>query len=252
MRLFRGIEEYTSLGDTVVTVGSFDGVHSGHRSLLKTLRERATARGLKSIVVSFSPHPRVALGRADGLKLLSSDIEKEFLLNQEGIDALLLLTFDKQLSTLSYEEFVVEYLIKRLNMKELIIGFNHHMGHNGGGSENLLLSAEQYNFKAIIADEFSQQGEKISSTVVRKLIESGDITSANRLLKQPYLIIGETNSLGALAHSEPLKLMPPAGHYICDVDGIEQLITIDEELTIWSNITNSEIEIKVKERYEKR
>ncbi len=248
MRLYRGIDSFEPQGDCVVTVGSFDGVHSGHASLLDTLCGRARQRGAQSVVVSFSPHPRVTLGRAEGLKLLNSDMERALLLDSAGVDALLLLEFDTQFSALSYEEFVVEYLLKRVKMVELVVGFNHHMGHNGGGYENLTTLSARYNFETTLAKEYSCGEEQISSTTIRELLEAGEIEAANRLLSHNYPIFGWADNGGRVQSSEPLKLIPPEGEYLAEVDGAEQVIRVDGELTVWCQQSDKNVKIKLIKR----
>ncbi len=251
MQIFKGIDSITDIGETTVTVGSFDGVHSGHRSLLRLLRQRATQSGSKSVVVSFSPHPRVALSRSEGLQLLTSDSEKAELLANDGIDALLLLEFNKAFSELSYEDFLIKYLHQGANMIELIAGFNHHLGHNSGSFNDLKAVAASKNFAITLAEEYSTQGVHISSTAIRQLLENGEIAAANKLLAHPYLMIGDSDSMGRVSFDEPLKLIPPAGHYIADINGEKQQITIDQTKTIWCDTKEKRVNIKILDRDEK-
>ncbi|MFI3265131.1 MAG: FAD synthetase [Rikenellaceae bacterium] len=245
MRIYRGIESIGSLGETTIAVGSFDGVHNGHLSLLGTLRSRAKIMGRKSVVVSFSPHPRVTLSRAEGLKLLTSDEEKAELLHSVGIDALLILEFNRELSSLSYEDFLLNYLQKKAGMAEIIVGFNNHIGHNSGGYENLLQLAQENNFEITRAEELISSGNKISSTVIRKLLDEGEIEQANQLLSQPYLMIGRANDLQEVKFDEPLKLIPPPGVYLCEVNGSQQEIKIDDLQRIWCFEKNKKVKINI-------
>ncbi len=251
MQLYRGIESLPALGETTVTVGSFDGVHRGHFSLLTTLRQRAKAEGRQSVVVSFSPHPRVTLGRSEGLQLLSSDEEKASLLEHAGVDILILLSFDKSFSALSHEEFISEYLIKRIGMKELIVGFNHHMGHDGGNSDTMKMSATKYGFQLTPATEYTpHQGEKVSSSTIRQLLSQGHIEAAAELLGVGYLIIGETDTTGVVMLSEPLKLLPPSGKYLATVNGQREVVSIDTNGQIWSEQRDKNVKINLISRYE--
>ncbi len=251
MQIFKGIESIVGFGATVITVGSFDGVHKGHSSLLEQLSSRAKATGCKSVVVSFSPHPRVTLGRAEGLQLLTSDREKAALLEEQGVDALLLLEFSEAFSALSYREFMLDYLQANAGMKELIVGFNNHMGRDGGTYEDLVLLAQENNFKVTLFEEFSQQGEAVSSTAIRSLLSQGDIEGANKLLSYPYLIIGETDEQGRVHLEEPLKLLPPAGVYSATVNTHAGQVTIDSEKRVWSELKNSTVKIKLMSKNEK-
>ncbi len=251
MQLFRGIESFPAWDGTIVTVGSFDGVHRGHRSLLSQLTEQAQRQGRRSVVVSFSPHPRVTLGRSEGLELLSGDAEKAKLLDQAGVDALLLLEFDAAFSALSYEEFIKEYLIERVGMAELIIGFNNHIGHNGGSSDDILACAKRCNFRATIAQKYNIEESEVNSTTVRNLLQQGQIARANELLGYQYLMIGQSDKFGVIDFKEPLKLIPSAGEYRAEVNGKMQVITIDADKRVTSTEKDKAVVIKLIERYEK-
>lgn len=245
MQIFKGIESIVGFGATVITVGSFDGVHKGHSSLLGQLTARAKASGRKSVVVSFSPHPRVTLGRAEGLQLLTSDREKAALLEEQGVDALLLLEFNEAFSALSYREFLLDYLQAQVGMEELIVGFNNHMGRDAGTYEDLVLLAQESNFEVTLFEEFSQYGEAISSTLIRAFLAKGEIEEANNLLSHPYLIIGEADKKGRVHLEEPLKLLPPEGIYLAMVNDQEELITIGSEKELWCEQKNSTVKIKL-------
>ncbi|MFI3280031.1 MAG: FAD synthetase [Rikenellaceae bacterium] len=251
MQIFKGIESITGFGATVITVGSFDGVHKGHSSLLELLTARAKATGHKSVVVSFSPHPRVTLGRAEGLQLLTSDREKAQFLENQGVDALLLLEFNDAFSALSYREFLLDYLQAQAGMEEIIVGFNNHMGSDAGSYDDLVLLAQENNFEVTLFEEFIQQGEAISSTLIRSLLSKGEIESANNLLSHPYLIIGEADEKGRVHLEEPLKLLPPAGIYSALVNHREEYVTIDSEKRVKCEQKNSTVKIKLLSKNEK-
>ncbi len=248
MKLFRGIESIAGFGATTIAVGSFDGLHCGHALLLKTLRSRAKANGSKSVVVSFSPHPRVALSRAEGLQLLTSEEEKVELLNDQGIDALLIIEFNEEFSRLSYQDFLIDYLVKQAGMAELVVGFNNHMGHDSGGYAKLKEVAKDNNFEITLAEELLKSGETISSTLIRNLLSSGKIRKANKLLSHPYLMIGQSDEAGEVKFSEPLKLTPQAGVYKAEVNGEKQIIVIDEQKRVWCLQREALVKIKVKRK----
>ncbi len=247
MELIRGIDsaQLATLGSTIITVGSFDGVHRGHSSLLSTLVERAQQSGHRSVVVSFSPHPRVALGRSEGLELLSTDSEKAVLLERAGVDALLLVEFTPQFSNLSYEQFIEEYLIRKANMREIVMGFNHHIGHNMGTFEDITKLAAKLNFEVTLAPEFRSTDLKISSTTIRKALAKGDIALSRELLSHPYLIMGRSDSEGKVTIDNPLKLIPPTGLYNAVVCGLTQRVTIDSEQNIWCSEKSQDVSIEL-------
>lgn len=185
------------------------------------------------MVVSFSPHPRITLGRSEGLTLLSSESEKIKLLEAAGVETLILLPFDKRLSELSYEEFVVEYLIRKIGMRELVIGFNHHLGRNGGSSSELIALAAKHNFCATTTEEFGERGENISSSTIRHLIANGQIKAANRALGESYLILAAIGKEGRIELDEALKLLPKAGRYKASIGGIEHEIEVESSGVAW-------------------
>ena len=131
MRVFHGFEHLPRFIRPAVTVGSYDGVHRGHRALIERLVAEARAQGGESIVLTFEPHPRITLGRAEGLQLLTTLEEKVALLAGLGVDNVIVIPFDRRFSALSSLEFVEEYLIGRVGAETLVAGFNHRFGHDG-------------------------------------------------------------------------------------------------------------------------
>lgn len=219
MRLYKDLDSLPPIGKSVVTVGSFDGVHAAHQGLLDRVVKRSRAIDAEGFVVTFEPHPRIVLGKGDGLKLLTTVDEKIELLSRMGVDNLLLLPFTLELSGMDYATFVRTILLDRLSMSEMVVGFNHRLGHDAG------------NFSSIdgVSDEFvvemvepilsaDAKAEKISSTLLRRSIESGDFNRAVELLSHPYLICGQIQG-GELFVDQPYKLLPVSGRYLAQVDG---------------------------------
>ncbi len=248
MKIFRGVESIEDLGATAVAVGSFDGVHLGHSSLLTKLTSIAKATNTQSVVVSFSPHPRVVVGGGADLKLLTSDREKALLLESVGIDALLLIEFNEAFSSLSYEEFLIEYLVRRVSMQELIVGYNHRLGHNQGDFQSICSLASRSGFRATMADEFLDNDRKISSTVIRTLISHGEIEQANSMLIKPYLVVGESDSRGRVILEEPLKLLPPQGEYSVLINGELSSVRINEQGEMLCDIYSEYLNINILKR----
>ncbi len=254
MVVYKGIESVPNLESTTVAVGSFDGVHKGHNALLSALTASAKRHNNKSVVVSFSPHPRVTLNRAEGLQLLTSDDEKAMLLEQMGVQVLVLLEFTPEFSRLTYSEFVKSYLFDKLSMRELIVGFNHHMGSNGGGYDMLQELSVQCGFIATKVEEFScDESQHISSTSVRKLLNDGKVSQANQYMGHSYIIVGRVENSGRVVIDEPLKLIPPVGEYNAVINGVEGRLSI--VLDVESNSryielsanyrTNNRVEIEI-------
>ncbi|MFR9602262.1 MAG: FAD synthetase family protein [Rikenellaceae bacterium] len=203
------------------TVGSYDGVHIGHRRLIDECRSRAHQIGGESVLLTFEPHPRVVLGRAEGLKLLTTVDEKIELLAECGVDNLIVIPFDVPFSRLKYNDFVERYLLDRVSMRSMVVGYNHLFGHKNEGDYNhLRLLSDQRGFDVVEMAELRNDERKVSSTVIRRLIESGAVEEANQHLGRPYLII-----YGGVG-GEPLKLFPPDGRYWAKVDGVECVVEV--------------------------
>lgn len=216
MRVFRGFDDLPRFVHGVATVGSFDGVHRGHFALLSRVCEMAKQTGGESIVFTFDPHPRITLGKAEGLRLLDSTAEKLLHLEQAGIDNVVFIPFTEAFSRLTAEEFISDYIVGRGGVKSLVVGYNHRFGCDRKG-DFAFLSA--MGLEVVEVGRLEAEGDKVSSTVIRKSVASGDLTTAWRLLGHPYMVSGELSADGELLISErEYKLLPPAGEYNARVD----------------------------------
>lgn len=244
MRIFQGFDALPRFVHPTVTVGSYDGVHSGHLALLHTVIANARRVGGESVVLTFEPHPRVTLGQAKGLRLLTSLEEKAYLLEREGIDNLIVIPFDKAFSRLSPDEFLDDYLLGRVGAETMVVGFNHHFGRNKQGSYTYL-GNHPCGLRVIEVAERDVDAAKVSSTVIRRLVENGEMQRAARLMAHPYLLIG-TASNGHVQIDEPLKLLPPTGEYAVLVDEVPARLTIDDaqNLYIHGNTLDGRIVLK--------
>ena len=225
MRVFHGFEALPHFTHPAVTVGSYDGVHSGHLKLLRTVTAAARGQGGESIVFTFEPHPRITLGKADGLRLLTTLDEKICLLERLGIDNLVIIPFDRAFSRLAPDEFVRDCLVGHTGAETLVVGFNHRFGHNKQGSYDYL-DSHGFGLRVIEVSECDVDAEKVSSTVIRRLVAQGDMARAARLLSHPYLVIG-TAAAGRIRTDDPLKLLPPAGSYQVRIGGRPARLTVD-------------------------
>ena len=169
MRIYRGFDALPHFRHPAVTIGSFDGVHRGHRALIERLIDEARTIGGESIVLTFDPHPRVLLRQADGLRLLTSLDEKAALLEQSGIDALIVIPFDADFSSLSGAEFIERILIGCLGAETLVAGFNHHFGHDRCDCETAVAGR----MKVVRVEACTVDGQCVSSTVIRRLLADG-------------------------------------------------------------------------------
>lgn len=232
MRIFKGFEEVNGIRNPVVTTGSFDGVHIGHKTILNRLRMLAEKCEGESVLITFHPHPRKVLypdTAGKDLRLINSQEEKLELLRETGLDNLIIVEFTKEFSKVTSEQFVSEYLCKILKSRVIVVGFNHHFGFNQEGDYKHLWNWRQkYNFEAEEIPEQEVQHETVSSTKIRKAISEGYIQRANAYLDHYYLIIGIPE--GCLIHDAPFlkgflclpvteesKLLPSAGIYAVSV-----------------------------------
>ena len=198
---------------TVVTIGSFDGVHSGHKVLLDSLKQMARRLDAESVVVTFDPHPRIAMGRAEGMGLLTTIEERALLLEREGIDRMVVARFDDSFRSQPYDLFVREALVAKLGMVGMIVGYNHRLGRgNEGNYDSLQPLAKECGFELECVSQHLVDGSKISSTVVREVMARGDMREVEHLLGQRYAIIGETKA-GIIDILDNYKLLPASGHY---------------------------------------
>lgn len=222
MKIVYGFDSLPRMQRPAATLGSFDGVHCGHRILLDEVSRLAAENGGDSVVLTFEPHPRITLHNDEGLKLLTALEEKAWLLERCGIDYVVVIPFDEAFSRLSREEFVENYLIGKLGIEKLVVGYNHHFGRDKEGDYSFLADSGL----AVVEVEQQLVGtDKVSSTVIRRTIESGDMGSAVRLLGHPYIIIGMTDSEGAMA-TDRYKLLPPDGEYAARINGQDGKIVI--------------------------
>jgi riboflavin kinase/FMN adenylyltransferase len=222
--------ENLNLTAPVVTLGIFDGVHRGHRTLLDTLVLRAKEEGGESVVITFSPHPRLILEK-DHLNLyfLTTMDEKIHLLKEAGIDHLIVLEFSTEFSKIEACDFVSQILVDKVGTRHLIIGYNHHFGWKGEGDFNTILKcSHQLDFRVEQVKGYSSSSGPVSSSVIREALLKGKIEEANKLLGYNYSITGKVvagkqigRSLGFptanIQPGDPHKLIPANGVYAVEV-----------------------------------
>ena len=192
MRIFHNISETSDLKDTIVTIGTFDGVHLGHQKILKKLVELKNKNGGETLLFTFDPHPRkVLFPDQRDLKLITTTQEKCELLKQFGIDNVLVFPFTIEFSKMSAEDYISNIISETLKTKTLVIGYDHRFGSNREGNiETLKKVSGNYNFDLIEipAQEINQLN--ISSTRIRKAIEEGEIEVANSFLGYSFFMSG--------------------------------------------------------------
>lgn len=228
MKIFRSFEDAKIIRNPVVTTGSFDGVHLGHKTILNRLRSLAEKNSGESVLITFHPHPRIVLypeTSGKELMLINSQEEKLDLLRKAGLDNVIIIEFTKEFAKTTSEEFVKEYLCNILKVKGVVIGFNHHFGFNKTGDYHQLWEMGPiYNFQVEEIPEQEVQNESVSSTRIRQAIREGYIQRANAYLDHYYIITGipVLQTSGILPESIPFmkitvtedsKLLPSRGIY---------------------------------------
>ena len=229
MRIYYHIDELPFIRKAVITIGSFDGVHTGHAQILQQLRAEAAKIGGETVIVTFYPHPRkVVRGGSGEVRLLSSLEEKIQLLSWQQVDHLVVVPFTEAFSQLTAEEYIREFLLKRFRPHTIIIGYDHRYGRGRQGDYHLL---EQFS----LSDGFVLQeipvhlldAISVSSTRIREAIGQADIDSANQLLGYPYFFSGQVVEGRRLGRTigyptanlvvDSEKLVPADGVYAVEV-----------------------------------
>ena len=226
MKIIQTISNFISTEKTVVTIGTFDGIHIGHQKILSDLIETAKREKKKSVLLTFFPHPRMVLQKDVSIKLLNTINEKSVLLEKMGLDYLIIHPFSQEFSRLTALDFVRDILVNKLNTSRLIIGYDHHFGKNREGNihqlkeYSLLYDFEVEEIPAQDIDDVS-----VSSTKVRKALHDGNLKTANNYLGYSYMLNGKVvngKKLGGrigyptanLNIKEDYKLIPKTGVYV--------------------------------------
>jgi riboflavin kinase / FMN adenylyltransferase len=231
----RNLFDNKSHHHTVVTIGTFDGVHVGHKKIIKKLVANARANGLRSTILTFFPHPRMVLQQSSDLKLLNTLDEKMMILEATGLEQLIIHPFTMEFSRLSAEEYVRDILVDALQAKKVIIGYDHRFGRNRTATiEDLRVYGQRFGFEVeqISVEEVDEVS--VSSTKIRNALMEGDIETANLYLGYNYMLSGTITrgkGLGRqldfptanLQIAETYKLVPENGVYVVKswIDGHE-------------------------------
>ncbi|MBT3621248.1 MAG: bifunctional riboflavin kinase/FAD synthetase [Flavobacteriales bacterium] len=230
MKVYHSIEQFPSDIKSILTIGTFDGVHKGHQYVLDRLNEIAKKEGGESVLLTFYPHPRHVLHPDDqALKLLNSIEEKIKELEKSGLQHFIIHQFTPEFSRTKSINFIRDLLVNKLQMKYMVVGYDHHFGRNREGSYDDLVSfSELYDFKLEQIPPQDEGDVTVSSTKIRKLLLAGDIEIANTYLGYPYLLTGKVvkgNEIGRtisyptanIALENKWKLIPADGVYAVKV-----------------------------------
>ena len=255
MKIFRTFAEASGIINPVVTTGSFDGVHFGHKTIIKRLNKLAKQYNGESVLITFHPHPRQVLypdtiGKT--LKLINTQEEKIELLAKTGLDNVIIIEFTKEFSKITSEQFVSNYLHGMLKASVVVVGVNHHFGFNKEGDYRQLWNLrKQYNFEAEEIPMQEVQNETVSSTKIRQAISEGYIQRANAYLDHYYIIMGkpEKNDVRSFESSIPFvtipvtestKLLPVTGVYAVTAAGnafcSKGMVVVNNESENWDKI----------------
>ena len=226
LKIFHSINDFVSTKKTILTLGTFDGVHLGHKKILEKLIQNTFNSEYESLVLTFFPHPRMVLQEQSEVKLLNTIAEKIDLLEKIGVQNLIIHPFDESFSRLTAEEFVKTILVDQLHIKKIIIGYDHRFGRNRTANiDDLITYGEQYNFEVEQISVQEINDVSISSTKIRNALLEGNMNLANKYLGYDYSLSGivtKGKQLGRtigfptanLKIEEEYKLIPQDGVYV--------------------------------------
>lgn len=229
MNVFNSVQSFKSNQKTIVTLGTFDGMHIGHQAILNKLKLQKEMYGYETLVLTFFPHPRMVLKTDHEISLLNTIDERIALIDAFGIDHLVVQEFTQEFANLSAEEFVKAILVDQFNIGKIIIGYDHRFGKNRSADiHDLIEFGKKYHFdvEQISAQELN--AVSVSSTKIRKALSDGDVALAQTYLNYPYLISGKVVSGKQLGRTigyptanieiaENYKLIPAIGVYVVAV-----------------------------------
>ncbi len=230
MNIYHNINEFTPVNNAVVTIGTFDGVHLGHRKIISRIKELAEECGGETVILTFFPHPRMILHPEDeSLKLINTIHEKADLLQELGVDHLIITPFSRDFSNQTAGDYICDVLVNKIGTKKIVIGYDHRFGKDRkGGLNDLLKFAPEYGYEVIEIPEEDINDVAVSSTRVRKALLEGDIQLANTFLGYPFFIsgkVGRGDKIGRqigyptanIVIEETYKLIPSDGIYSAKV-----------------------------------
>ncbi len=209
---------------SVITIGTFDGVHIGHQKIIRRLAETAKERALKSVVLTFFPHPRMVLQPDFDIKLLHTITERREVLSQFGLDELVIKEFTNDFSNLSAHDYVKKILVDELDAKHIIIGYDHHFGKNRTANiDNLKVYGQEYGFTVEEISAQDIEAVAVSSTKIRQSLLQGDVVTANSYLGYSYFITGKIirgRGIGKTLNFPTANLQVPETYKLIPKDGV--------------------------------
>ena len=230
MEVIEDIGQYNWEGGACVTVGTFDGLHIGHRKIIKELVQNARSCGLRSVVITFDPHPRQVLAKGSVVRFVLTRKEKVDMMSTLDVDVLIIHPFSKEFAALTAKDFLVDMLCARLNMKCLVKGFNNHFGCDRLSDLDALETlGSEHGFEVVEVEEECHDGVTCSSTVVRRMIAEGRMGAASAVLGYDYFVegtvvhgrmIGRTIGFPTanVYIGDDSKILPRPGAYVATVE----------------------------------
>jgi len=242
MRLYRGLDEVPAdFGPCALTIGNFDGVHIGHRSILRRVKQIADARGWKPSALMFDPHPARVVAPQRAPRLMMPPIRRASLMAAEGIEQVLILPFTADVARLTPEQFASQIVAGRLGARAVLVGDNFRFGHDHAGNvETLRELGNRLGFETEIVRAVTRRGRAVSSSAIRGLLESGRVALAARWLERPYALEGEVvagrgvgsrQTVPTLNLSTAAELIPKTGVYVTRTRDLDTP-------RAWNSITN--------------
>ncbi len=261
MQIHSNLDNFKAI-NPVVTIGTFDGVHLGHKQVIRRLQELAHQVKGETVIFTFYPHPRLVLDRENcQLRLINTLAEKIFLLEATGIDHLVIYPFTKAFSQMSYIDFVQSILVDKIKVNSLVVGYDHKFGHNRKGTfHDLKQLAKDFNFSIVQEEVLNVDAINISSTKIRTAVSQGDIATANTYLGYRFFIKGDVvngKKMGRkigfptanINPQESDKLIPKDGVYavIVDIDDKQYMgmLNIGLRPTVNNQLDNRSIEVHI-------
>lgn len=242
LRVFRSLGEVPpDFGPCALTIGNFDGVHAAHRRILRRVKEVAAERHLRPSVLTFDPHPTKVVAPARAPRLMTSPEQRCAFIAEEGIEQVLILPFDVDLAQLSPEQFVERILVRKLDVRAILVGHDFRFGHKQAGNVEVLEKLGlKLGFTTEVVGAVTLRGRLVSSTALRRLIESGNVSQAARLLERPYALEGEVVSGHGIGSKQTVptlnlrtttEVVPATGVYVTCTQDLD-------DGRVWPSITN--------------
>ncbi|MGB4655381.1 MAG: FAD synthetase family protein [Bacteroidales bacterium] len=227
MNIYYDIDKAHEIVKPVVTVGTFDGIHVAHRQIIDELNNYAEKIGGQSTLITFFPHPRQVLQPTSDFKYILTQNEKIELLKQTSLKNLIIINFDLNFAKTNYQDFVVNYLVNKLNISAIVLGFDHHFGKNREGNNELLSNlGEKYNFRVKQISDIKVKNHSVSSTAIRDAIMGSEIKKANELLGYEFFVTEKLNFLEVVDEKHIKfsiyvaddKVMPQKGVFLVNIN----------------------------------